>query len=48
MKMTMIETMMILEKTPESTLGSKFRVERSKEGEGGGAQDKSQADQTEL
>ena len=45
MKMTMIVTMM---KAPEFTLRSKFRVERSKEGEGSGTQDKSQADQTEL
>ena len=45
MKMTMIVTMM---KAPESTLRSKFRVERGKEGEGGRTQDKSQADQTEL
>ena len=40
-----IVTMM---KAPESTLGSKFRVERSQEGEGSRTQDKSQADQTEL
>ena len=46
--MTMIVTLMTREKAPESTLGSKFRVERSKEGEGSRTQDKSQADQTEL
>ena len=35
-------------RAPESTLTSKGGIERSEEGEGGGAQDECQADQTKL
>ena len=35
-------------RAPESTLTSEGGIERSEEGEGGGAQDECQADQTKL